>query len=258
MKQVEDRNSNKDKNKNSFRDMILIIFVVLICFGITIYGIAYLTGKVFSSDDNLSLVAQNNEKDVTTNPKEGETITFTSIDEEADEVEPKKEEVEANKSENDELAAAFESNFSNDDKNNEVALNNRANKKTIESPKKVEEKIEPKKETPKREEAPKVEPKKEVVKKEEPKKETITQNKEVTNPKFAVQVSALDSKAAAEKEIQKLKKHFPDAYYIQVTVNGKTVYRIRIGKSETRAEAEKYLNKYKAQYRKEGFVTAIK
>ena len=38
-----------EDNRNSFRDMLLIIFVVLICFGITIYGIAYLTGKVFSS-----------------------------------------------------------------------------------------------------------------------------------------------------------------------------------------------------------------
>ena len=77
-----------ENNKNSFRDMILIIFVVLVCFGITIYGIAYLTGKVFSSNTEVPVVENEKPKDITTNPSEGDTLTFTSIDEQSDEVTP--------------------------------------------------------------------------------------------------------------------------------------------------------------------------
>ena len=77
-----------EENKNSFRDMILIIFVVLICFGITIYGIAYLTGKVFSSSPEPEIAANERPKEVTTNPQEGDTLTFTSMGETADEVMP--------------------------------------------------------------------------------------------------------------------------------------------------------------------------
>ena len=77
-----------EDNKNSFRDMILIIFVVLICFGITIYGIAYLTGKVFSSSPEPEVAANERPKEVTTNPQEGDTLTFTSMGETADEVMP--------------------------------------------------------------------------------------------------------------------------------------------------------------------------
>lgn len=256
MRNFEDnRNNNKDRNKNSFRDMILIIFVVLICFGITIYGIAYLTGKVFSSDENQALVAQSNEKDVTTNPKEeGETITFTSIDETANEVAPVEEKTEEESTENDELVAAFESNFSD---NNQNELNVADVKK--EEPKKIEQKIEQKpvqKEVKK--EAP-VAPKKEEPVKEEVKKTApVPLKKEVKEPNFVVQVVSLDSEDGAKKEVNKIKKHFPDAYYIKATVNGDTKYRVRMGKSETRAEAEKYLKAYEAKFGIKGFIAAVK
>lgn len=69
--------ADMEKKKNSFRDMILIIFVVLICFGLTIYGIVYLTGKVFSSEEKIE-IAKIRAPAVTTDPEEGDILTFSS------------------------------------------------------------------------------------------------------------------------------------------------------------------------------------
>ena len=77
-----------DNKKNSFRDMMLIIFVVLICFGITIYGIVYLTGKVFSGAGDISETSGERPVTAMTDPESGETLTFTPIGEPADEVKP--------------------------------------------------------------------------------------------------------------------------------------------------------------------------
>ena len=105
-----------EENKNSFRDMILIIFVVLICFGITIYGIAYLTGKVFSSSPEPEIAANERPKEVTTNPQEGDTLTFTSMGETADEVMPDENNIRTTvtppKQNNTETAVLYQDNIS--------------------------------------------------------------------------------------------------------------------------------------------------
>ena len=71
---------------------------------------------------------------------------------------------------------------------------------------------------------------------------------------YRIQVGAYNSKAFAEKQVQKIKSAgFPDVYI--AVVDGK-LYRVQIGKYETKAEAEKQLAKVKEKGFS-GFVTTL-
>ena len=253
-------------NKNSFRDMILIIFVVLVCFGITIYGIAYLTGKVFSTDYEPEISENDMPKEVTTNPQEGDTLTFTTMQEQGQEVMPNVDDIIT-------TVTPPESN------NVEVAENNADNIEVQEEIPAVEESVaqpapvveekkspEPKKETVKQQAKPAQEPKKqETVKKQEPRKETVKKEpvkKEAVKPvapkkegNFVVQITAVSSKEAAEKEKSKYRAKFPDVFIKQVQINGKTWYRVRLGVSETKEQAEKVAKRVTDEFKIKPIVT---
>lgn len=236
-----------EDNKNSFRDMILIIFVVLICFGITIYGIAYLTGKVFSSSPEPEISENERPKEVTTNPQEGDTLTFTSVNDAADEVQPDEKNIRTTvtppKQDNIEVANVQEES---------------AAPVPVPAPVIQEEK--------QAEKAPVKEPAKQTAEKpkQEIKKETAAQDNKKPAAKpvtpankgaYVVQISAVQSRDAAEKEAAKYRAKFPDVFIKQVEINGKTWYRVRLGVSETREQAQQKANKVSSEFKIKPLVT---
>ena len=257
-----------EDNKNSFRDMILIIFVVLICFGITIYGIAYLTGKVFSSSPEPEVAANERPKEVTTNPKEGDTLTFTSIGESADEVMPDEDNIRTTvtppKQNNIEMAAVEQDSAAPIPAPvvEEKPVQAPAQQVKPQADKEVKEAAKPKetqqKETvkkaeqtkPKQEAAPKPEPKK-----EEPKKETVKAAPPAQTGAYVVQLLAVQSREAAEKEAAKYRSKYPDVFIKQVVINGKTWYRVRLGVSATKEQAQQKANKVASEFKIKPIVT---
>lgn len=242
-------------NKNSFRDMILIIFVVLVCFGITIYGIAYLTGKVFSTDYEPEISENDMPKEVTTNPQEGDTITFTTMQEQGQEVMPDVDDIITTvtppESSNVEVA---ENNVDNIEVQEEVPVleESAAQPAPVVEEKKTQE---PKKETVKQQAKPAQEPKKETVKKEPVKKEPVKPVAPKKEGNFVVQITALSSKEAAEKEKVKYRAKFPDVFIKQVQINGKTWYRVRLGVSETKEQAEQVAKRVANEFNIKPIVT---
>ena len=257
-----------EDNKNSFRDMILIIFVVLICFGITIYGIAYLTGKVFSSSPEPEVAANERPKEVTTNPKEGDTLTFTSIGESADEVMPDEDNIRTTvmppKQNNIEMAAVEQDSAAPIPAPvvEEKPVQAPAQQVKPQADKEVKEAAKPKetqqKETvkkaeqtkPKQEAAPKPAPKK-----EEPKKETVKAAPPAQTGAYVVQLLAVQSREAAEKEAAKYRSKYPDVFIKQVVINGKTWYRVRLGVSATKEQAQQKADRVASEFKIKPIVT---
>ncbi len=253
-----------EDNKNSFRDMLLIIFVVLICFGITIYGIAYLTGKVFSSSPEPKIAENERPKEVTTNPQEGDTLTFTSMGETADEVMPDEDNIRTTvtppKQNNEEMAALESitpipapvveekpvqtvSDSVKQQSNKEPAKPKEEVKKN--SPVKKAEQAQPKQEV-----KPKPAPKK-----EETKKETVRTAPPTQTGAFVVQLLAVQSRDAAEKEAAKYRSKYPDVFIKQVSIDGKTWYRVRLGVSATKEQAQQKANKVASEFKIKPIVT---
>lgn len=242
-------------NKNSFRDMLLVIFVVLICFGITIYGIAYLTGKVFSSSPEPKEAAHERPKEVTTNPHEGDTLTFTAMNEKADEVMPDGDNILTTvtppKQENAEAAQEEKV----DTAPNQAALQDekKEQKQAATEPKK-QETATAKKETVKQEK-PKQETAKQTPKKQEPKKEVVKTAPPAQNGAYVVQILAARSRESAEKEMAKYKAKYPDMFIKQVVIDGKTWYRVRFGVSATREQAQQKADKIANEFKIKPMVT---
>ncbi len=257
-----------EDNKNSFRDMLLIIFVVLICFGITIYGIAYLTGKVFSSSPEPEIAENERPKEVTTNPQEGDTLTFTSMGETADEVMPDEDNIRTTvtppKQNNTEMAALEQNNTDTapipapvvEEKPVQVAAEPVKQQEIKETAKQKEEvqKTTPAKKVeqaqPKQEAKPKPAPKK-----EEPKKEAVKTAPPAQTGAYVVQLLAVQSRDAAEKEAAKYRSKYPDVFIKQVVINGKTWYRVRLGVSATKEQAQQKANKVASEFKIKPIVT---
>ena len=244
--------------------MLLIIFVVLICFGITIYGIAYLTGKVFSSSPEPKIAENERPKEVTTKPQEGDTLTFTSMGETADEVMPDEDNIRTTvtppKQNNEEMAALESiipipapvveekpvqtvSDSLKQQSNKEPAKPKEEVKKN--SPVKKAEQAQPKQE---------VKPKP-VPKKEETKKETVRTAPPAQTGAFVVQLLAVQSRDAAEKEAAKYRSKYPDVFIKQVSIDGKTWYRVRLGVSATKEQAQQKANKVASEFKIKPIVT---
>ena len=254
-----------EDNKNSFRDMILIIFVVLICFGITIYGIAYLTGKVFSSSPEPEVAANERPKEVTTNPQEGDTLTFTSMGETADEVMPDGDNIRTTvtppKQNNTEMAAVEQDSAAPipapvvEEKPVQTAepVKQQEIKETA-KPKAEVQKTTPKKKVeqaqPKQEAKSKPAPKK-----EEPKKETVKAAPPAQTGAYVVQLLAVQSRDAAEKEAAKYRSKYPDVFIKQVVINGKTWYRVRLGVSATKEQAQQKADRVASEFKIKPIVT---
>lgn len=250
-----------EDNKNSFRDMLLIIFVVLICFGITIYGIAYLTGKVFSSSPEPEIAANERPKEVTTNPQEGDTLTFTSMGESADEVmpdednirttvTPPKQDTEMAELKQD-TAAPVPAPVIQEEKpakqqENREMKETAAQKEQVQAkePVKKAEQVKPRQEVQKQES-----------KKETPKKETVKPVTPAKTGAYVVQLLAVQSRDAAEKEAAKYRSKYPDVFIKQVVIDGKTWYRVRLGVSATKEQAQQKANKVANEFKIKPIVT---
>ena len=255
-----------EDNKNSFRDMILIIFVVLICFGITIYGIAYLTGKVFSSSPEPEVAANERPKEVTTNPQEGDTLTFTSMGETADEVMPDGDNIRTTvtppKQNNTEMAAVEQDSAAPipapvvEEKPVQAPAEPVKQQEIKETAKQKEEvqKTTPAKKVeqaqPKQEAAPKPAPKK-----EEPKKEAVKAAPPAQTGAYVVQLLAVQSRGAAEKEAAKYRSKYPDVFIKQVVINGKIWYRVRLGVSATKEQAQQKADRVASEFKIKPIVT---
>lgn len=254
-----------EDNKNSFRDMILIIFVVLICFGITIYGIAYLTGKVFSSSPEPEVAANERPKEVTTNPQEGDTLTFTSMGETADEVMPDGDNIRTTvtppKQNNTEMAAVEQDSAAPipapvvEEKPVQTAepVKQQEIKETAKQKEEMQKTTPAKKAEqtkPKQEAAPKPAPKK-----EEPKKETVKAAPPAQTGAYVVQLLAVQSREAAEKEAAKYRSKYPDVFIKQVVINGKTWYRVRLGVSATKEQAQQKADRVASEFKIKPIVT---
>lgn len=256
-----------EDNKNSFRDMLLIIFVVLICFGITIYGIAYLTGKVFSSSPEPEIAENERPKEVTTNPQEGDTLTFTSMGETADEVMPDEDNIRTTvtppKQNNTEMAALEQNNADTapipapvvEEKPVQTAepVKQQEIKETAKQKEEVQKTTPAKKveqAQPKQEAKPKPAPKK-----EEPKKEAVKTAPPAQTGAYVVQLLAVQSRDAAEKEAAKYRSKYPDVFIKQVVINGKTWYRVRLGVSATKEQAQQKANKVASEFKIKPIVT---
>ena len=254
-----------EDNKNSFRDMILIIFVVLICFGITIYGIAYLTGKVFSSSPEPEVAANERPKEVTTNPQEGDTLTFTSMGETADEVMPDGDNIRTTvtppKQNNTEMAAVEQDSAAPIPapvvEEKPVQTAEPVKQQEIKETAKQKEEVQKTTPAKKVEQAqPKQEAKsKPAPKKEEPKKETVKAAPPAQTGAYVVQLLAVQSRDAAEKEAAKYRSKYSDVFIKQVVINGKTWYRVRLGVSETREQAQQKANKVSSEFKIKPLVT---
>lgn len=237
---AENNNKNGD-NKNSFRDMMLIIFVVLICFGITIYGIAYLTSKVFSgSSEEVIPVAEVMPEEVTTNPAEGDTIELGVVEDEADSNISSKIETKVTKAK--ELDIPEIENKLVEEKKEVPAADTK--KQEVAKPVKTEPKKEVKKE--KAAEKPKV--------KETAKEKPAEKSKEVKRAvekrkTYVVQIIAVQNKNTANKEAEKYRKRYPDVYVAPVYINGKTLYRVRLGVNEDRSVVQKTADEIKRIYK---------
>ena len=254
-----------EDNRNSFRDMLLIIFVVLICFGITIYGIAYLTGKVFSSSSEPEIAENERPKEVTTNPQEGDTLTFTSIGEAADEVMPDEDNIRTTvtppKQNNTETAALSKDNISpipapvlQEEKPLAPAskqVKPQENKQVQETPK-TKEAVKPKENTNQAEQA---QPKQEAKPKPAPKKETVRTAPPAQTGAFVVQLLAVQSRDAAEKDAAKYRSKYPDVFIKQVSIDGKTWYRVRLGVSATKEQAQQKADKVASEFKIKPIVT---
>ena len=259
-----------EDNKNSFRDMLLIIFVVLICFGITIYGIAYLTGKVFSSSPEPEIAANERPKEVTTNPKEGDTLTFTSIGESADEVMPDEDNIRTTVT-SPQQDNATEMAALNKDNTAPVSApviqeekpvqsvsepakpqENKENKETV----KQKEQVQAKEPVKKAEQVkPRQETQKQEPKKETPKKEAVKPVTPAKTGAYVVQLLAVQSKEAAEKEAAKYRSKYPDVFIKQVVINGKTWYRVRLGVSATKEQAQQKADRVASEFKIKPIVT---
>lgn len=254
-----------EDNKNSFRDMILIIFVVLICFGITIYGIAYLTGKVFSSSPEPEVAANERPKEVTTNPQEGDTLTFTSMGETADEVMPDGDNIRTTvtppKQNNTEMAAVEQDSAAPIPapvvEEKPVQTAEPVKQQEIKETAKQKEEVQKTTPAKKVEQAqPKQEAKsKPAPKKEEPKKETVKAAPPAQTGAYVVQLLAVQSRDAAEKEAAKYRSKYPDVFIKQVVINGKTWYRVRLGVSATKEQAQQKADRVASEFKIKPIVT---
>lgn len=251
-----------EDNKNSFRDMLLIIFVVLICFGITIYGIAYLTGKVFSSSPEPEIAENERPKEVTTNPQEGDTLTFTSMGETADEVMPDEDNIRTTvtppKQNNTEMAALEQNNADTAPIPAPVVEEKPVQTAEPVKQQEIKETAKQKEEVQKTTPAKKVEqaqPKQEAKPKPAPKKEAVKTAPPAQTGAYVVQLLAVQSRDAAEKEAAKYRSKYPDVFIKQVVINGKTWYRVRLGVSATKEQAQQKADRVAADFKIKPIVT---
>ena len=230
--------AEKEKKKNSFRDMILIIFVVLICFGLTIYGIVYLTGKVFSSEEKIE-IAKIKQPAATTNPEDGDILTFSSKPEtavketlNASDVPPAEPQTEQHQEKNQPKPTPIRTQQYLPDKQAPAA-----------EPVKTE-----KNNKPATEEKPPV--------KQESTEKSAPQQPESTSPvkkgkgAYVVQIMSLKTYKDAEREAARFKSSCPDVFIQRADLSSKGIwYRVRCGATDSKEDAAGTVEMLKSKHK---------
>ncbi len=70
-----------------------------------------------------------------------------------------------------------------------------------------------------------------------------------------MQLVAVQSRDAAEKEAAKYRSKYPDVFIKQVSIDGKTWYRVRLGVSATKEQAQQKANKVASEFKIKPIVT---
>ena len=65
----------------------------------------------------------------------------------------------------------------------------------------------------------------------------------------------MQSRDAAEKEAAKYRSKYPDVFIKQVVIDGKTWYRVRLGVSATKEQAQQKADKVAAEFKIKPIVT---
>lgn len=217
--------------------MLIVVFVVLVCFGLTIYGIVYLTGKIFGGEervDNVSVASG----PVTSNPEDGDVIIYSG---------------------NESVSKTLTDNFTPYDIGG-VRSEKYPNIIEKTAPEEVTPTITPPParalpvtESPK----PAVTPNTPAAKTErtEPTKKPADNKKPETKTvvaakgDYVVQIMAVKSESAAQKEAEKFRNICGDVFVIRADLKDKGVwYRIRCGVSATKAGAEDIKRKLEASF----------
>ena len=226
---------NNNKKKNSFRDTVLIVFVVLICFGLTIFAISVLLSSMSSGDlidgdsDGNRITSDIVTPRVITDPNEGDTL---SID---------KNNKEDMRNDTVVTTPKVETREKTVTRNKDTA-----------KPKPVKDvtKTPVKKVVPKKVE-PKVEPK--AVVKAEPKSTTYSEKVEPGSPtegKFVLQLMALQSEKDANNAAKKYKVACADIFVMKIDLkNSGTWYRVRCGITNSMDEAVALKQKLATEYK---------
>ncbi len=239
MSDMNTDNNLDNKKKNSFRDTVLIVFVVLVCFGLTIFAISVLLSSMSSGDlidgdsDGNKITSDVVTPRVITDPNKGDTISIDNNN---------KEEMR-----NDTVVATPPV---------EAREKVVTKKEPTAKPKPVRDvsKTPAKKVVPKKAE-PKAEPKADAkpVVKAEPKSTTYSEKVEPGSPtegKFVLQLMALQSEIDANNAVKKYKVACPDIFVMKIDLkNSGTWYRVRCGITNSMDEAVALKQKLATDYK---------
>lgn len=236
-------------SRDNFGRKIQSVFLFFLLFGLAAYFFVYVTEKM--SEPSKITIAQKpvENPDEMTDPSSGGEITYklgengdVDVSERAagEEPAPQKDEGERKPESAPKPVAKKEP---------ERAEPPKAAEKKPELPKPAARSVEKKPEPPKpvakpveKKPEPKPEPKPAPVKKEAP--------KSAAKGAYVLQLAAFKDEATAKSEMNRLKKSFPDIYYVKIDLGAKGVwYRLRCLPSATYEEAAKKRDAVKAKYR---------
>ena len=206
--------AEKEKKKNSFSGIIFIIFAVLVCFALTIYGIVYLTGKIFSGEEAME-VAKIKVPAVSTDPEKGDILMFSS--------EPEK------------TADEIHGDFSP-----AVPKEESAPTPIVTQQYAVDKPVEVAPATPvaKKEEKPVAKEQPAQKKEAAPKQEAAKAVKQTKSGEYVVQIMAVKNEKEAEKEADKYRSVCSDVFVQKADLGSKGVwYRLRCGVTSSKDEA---------------------
>ena len=230
-------------SRDNFGRKIQSVFLFFLLFGLAAYFFVYVTEKM--SEPSKITIAQKpvENPDEMTDPSSGGEITYklgengdVDVSERAAGEEPAPQEDKAEKKPESEPAP-------------EPVVKKEPEKpaapKPVSAAKPVEKKPEPPKPVAKpveKKPEPKPKPASAPVKKEAP--------KPAAKGAYVLQLAAFKDEATAKSEMNRLKKSFPDIYYVKIDLGAKGVwYRLRCLPSATYEEAAKKRDAVKAKYR---------
>ena len=95
------------------------------------------------------------------------------------------------------------------------------------------------------------------VKTVEPEDSAAPPPRRAPNENFTIQVAAVPTAEQAAGTVRRLKAKGFDAYYYQVELKGRRYFRVRVGRFNTRAEAQALMGRLEAAGHKSMFVSAL-